>query len=49
MVTLPQYNIEPKTVYHDATRNEAFDFAKKPTPIWVPGQDHTRVPNILTS
>ena len=51
MVTMPQYNIEPKSVFHDATRNEAFKFAKsaRPTPLWVPGQDHTRVPNIVLS
>lgn len=46
-----QYNIEPKSVFHDATRNEAFKFAKsaRTTPLWVPGQDHTRVPNIVVS
>lgn len=51
MATLPQYNIEPKSVFHDATRNEAFNFAKsaKATPLWVPGQDHTRVPNIIVT
>lgn len=49
--TLPQYDIEPKAVFHDATRNQSFNFAKsaKATPLWVPGQDHTRVPNIVVS
>ena len=50
MVTLPQYNIEPKHVLHDATREQPFSFARaKATPLFIPGQDHTRVPNIITS
>jgi len=51
MATLAQYNIDPKQVLHDATRLEPFNFSKsaKPTPLWIPGQDHTRVPNIILS
>jgi hypothetical protein len=48
MVTLAQYNIKPTQVLHDATRCQPFDFARaKATPLFIPGQDHTRVPNIL--
>jgi len=50
-MTTYAYNIEPSVVLHNASLNDPFNFAKssKITPLWIPGQNHTRVPNILAS
>ena len=51
MAVSPQYQVDPVHKMHDTTRNfKSFEVYKtQPTSLHIPGQEHTKVPNILVA